>query len=88
MVGEDGGKVSMNQLPGHGMSTRNDPTYDPYTIGAKHGLVIGGGRSQTLMGTTLAKITEYRKWEQRLAILSWSLLLLWKWGSKKSQQSC
>ena len=36
-VGEDGGKVSMNQLPGHGMSTGNDPTYDPYTIGAKHG---------------------------------------------------
>ena len=36
-VGDDGGTVSVNQLPGHGLGGGNEPTYDPYTIGAKHG---------------------------------------------------
>ena len=56
VVGEDGGKVSMNKLPGHGMSAGNDPTYDPYTIGAKHGFGNRGGKKPDIDDSTLARL--------------------------------
>ena len=43
-IDEEGGEVSVNQLPGHGLGGGNEPTYDPYTIGAKHGFGNRGGK--------------------------------------------
>ena len=30
-------KFEVNMLPGHGVSTTNEATYDPWTLGSQHG---------------------------------------------------